>query len=208
MNHSDALTLLFPAELAGVFADDIALEGAALDSAQASAELILSESFPDSSSELLASWERVCGLTPAAGATMISRRDIVLQKLRERGGLSRDYFIALAAYYGWTITIDELLPFMAGWNRCGDRLYVDGVRWVWRVNVTGHEIYSFRTGESAAGERLTWWTPNVELQNLMNELKPAHTYVIFNYGEYIYDFLETMSGEIIETMSGEGIEVI
>jgi len=183
MNHSDALELLFPLPVDpdGTLADDLALEGKLLDAAQDSADNLLLEAFPDRSSMLLASWERVYKLTPSSDDPLQARRDAVIQKMRARGGLSRAYFIALAAVYGWTITIDELLPFMCGWNRCGDSLYIEGVRWIWRVNVSGQAVYSFRAGLSAAGERLTWWVADTVLESLFTELKPAHTYVIFNY---------------------------
>jgi uncharacterized protein YmfQ (DUF2313 family) len=175
------LRLLSPIELAGVFESDIDLEGAALDAVQESAEALLEEMYPDTAYELLADWERVYDIVPADGATLQSRRDAVVEKMRARGGLSRAYFIGLAAMHGWIITIDEMRAFTAGVSRCGDRLYVPGVRWIWRVNVGSQAIYRFRAGESTAGERLTWWVPNTELEDLLTELKPAHTAVIFNY---------------------------
>ncbi len=181
MTHEDVLNLLFPVQLTGMHAADVSLEGAALDEAQTSSELLITEMFPDVAHDLLTDWERVCALIPIDDAPLQTRRNAVLKKMREIGGLSRAYFIALAASSGWTITIDELLPFMAGWGRCGDRLYEEEVRWIWRVNVSGQGAYSFRAGSSVAGERLSWWTPNIELETLLEELKPAHTVVIFNY---------------------------
>lgn len=181
MIHEESLKLLFPVELSGVFEDDIALEGAALDIAQADGEMLLTEIFPDEAHNTLANWERVCGITSKSGQPLQYRRNAVLDKLRERGGLSKAYFIALAAIHGWTITIDELLPFMAGWNRCGDQLYEEEARWVWRVNVADTSAYYFRTGVSAAGERLSGWIANTTLEDMFEDLKPAHTAVIFNY---------------------------
>jgi uncharacterized protein YmfQ (DUF2313 family) len=183
MVHSDVLKLLFPlpVEADGVLADDFSLEGGQLDAAQSSAEALLLEAFPDQSTALLASWERVCGIVPGDDDPLQARRDAVVRILRSIGGLSRAYFITLAAVFGWTITIDEYLPFIAGWNRCGDYLYEEHVRWIWRVNVSGKAVYPFRAGLSAAGERLTWWVPNTVLETLFEELKPAHTHAIFNY---------------------------
>lgn len=181
MNHRDTLRLLFPAELTGVFDDDTALEGKHLDTVQASAECLLDEMFADRAYNLLTDWERVCALIPDPDAPLQARRDAVVKELRERGGLSRAYFIDLAASFGWVITIDELLPFMCGWGRCGDALCIEGVRWIWRVNVSGQAAYLFRAGISAAGERLCWWIADMALEGLFNDLKPAHTYVIFNY---------------------------
>jgi len=181
MSHSDVIRLLFPVELTGVSDDDIALEGEVLDSVEAQAKELLGEMFPEKSIRCLTDWERVCGLTPAADATLQSRRDNVVRKLRERGGLSRKYFIALAAAMGYTITIEELQPFMAGWSRAGDPLYEEEVRFIWRVNVAGQALYYFRAGLSTSGERLLWWPQVTALEDLFNNLNPAHTYIIFDY---------------------------
>jgi uncharacterized protein YmfQ (DUF2313 family) len=181
MSHNETLRLLFPTEIIGVFDDDILLEGKHLDAAQASAERLLLEMHPDQAYDLLTAWERVCGLNPKADAPLQSRRDAILRKLRERGGLSRAYFIDLAASFGWVITIDELSAFMAGWNRAGDHVYLEAIRWIWQINVFSDSVYSFRSGLSAAGERLAWWVENDALEALFEELKPAHTMVFFRY---------------------------
>lgn len=181
MSHADTLKLLFPVELTGVFDDDIALEGKQLDDAQASAEILLQEIFADKAYNLLTDWERVCGLTPGEDDPLQSRRDAIIRKLREIGGLSRDYFIALAASIGWTITIEELQPFMCGWNRCGDELNIEESIWIWRVTAADPAYYAFRAGLSCSGERLGSNPSADVLELLFNELKPAHTYVTFIY---------------------------
>ena len=181
MLHSAVLKRLFPAEILGVFSPDTEVEGAHLDAVQADAETILLEACPDKAMQLLAAWERVCGLAPLADEPLQARRDAVLRKLRERGGLSRAYFILLAATMGYTITIEELQAFRAGVNRCGDPLWIYDVLWIWRVHISGTPVYHFRTGQSAAGERLLWWTSASALEAVLTELKPAHTYIIFDY---------------------------
>jgi uncharacterized protein YmfQ (DUF2313 family) len=181
MLHKDTLKLLFPIELQGSFEKDIELEGKQLDNAQARAEQLLREMFPDNAYELLPDWERVCGLTPASDETLQMRINKVIRRLRELGGLSRAYFINLAASLGYTITIEELRPFMAGWGSAGDTLYIYESLWIWRVKISGQALYYFRAGQSAAGERLLWWPAQTALEDLLKELKPAHTYVIFDY---------------------------
>jgi uncharacterized protein YmfQ (DUF2313 family) len=162
MIHADTLKLLFPLELAGVFAGDIALEGAALDEAQASAELLLAEMFPDQADDLLTDWERICSITPASGSTLQARRDAVLTQIRFRAGQSRSFFIELAAAYGWTITIIEPQPFRAGESRCGDRIYIPEIVFVWRVFIPTVTVQP-------------------ALEAILNELKPAHTFIEFQY---------------------------
>ena len=181
MLHKNVLKLLFPIELTGDFEKDIELEGEHLDAAQTRAEELLKEMFPDQSYELLPGWERVCGLTPGSDDTLQLRREMVIKKLRELGGLSRPYFIQLAASLGYTITIEELRPFMAGIGRAGDALYIEAVIWIWRVKIAGQSLYYFKAGQSTAGERLLWWPVQTALENILNELKPAHTFIIFDY---------------------------
>ena len=183
----------------GVFGDDIELEGKFLDAAQARAEDLLKEMFPDTAYELLSRWEVICGVYPEAGDTLQLRRDRVEKRLREIGSMSIPYFLSLASYSevgygeggwgesGWggaeglSIRIEELHPFMAGWGRAGDELYVPEIIFCWRVRVAGRQVYKFRAGTSCAGERLTSWEADLALENLFNEFKPAHTYIIFDY---------------------------
>lgn len=184
MLHKDVLRLLFPLELTGDFDPDIEIEGKHLDDAQARAEDILKEMFPDQSSELLPHWERVCGFVTDTDEPLQKRRDRVINKLRELGGLSIPYFVSLAAALGYVITIEELTPFRVGVGRCGDRIYLHEVIFIWRVKTEGMSpLYYFRAGQSASGERLLWWTVDIqeELEGLIKELKPAHTYAIFEY---------------------------
>lgn len=181
MSHRDVLALLFPLELTGVFRRDTETEGFYLDLAQARAERLLAEMFPDTSAMLLSDWERVCGLIPGPDDPQQLRRDRVVRKLREIGGLSIPYFVLLAESMGYTIAIEELRPFMAGWGRAGDPLYVEEVRWIWRVRISGQSLYYYRAGQSAAGERLLWWPTLEELETALTNLKPAHTHIIFDY---------------------------
>lgn len=181
MSHKNVLKLLFPLGLDGVFNDDIEIEGDHLDAVQTRVEELLQEIFPEQSYELLTSWERVCGLTPAEADTLQKRRDAVVQKLRERGELTRAYYITITDRLGYTITIEEMQPFRTGVNRAGDTIYVDEIIFVWTVNVSGYSIYYFRAGESFTGERLLSWDAQTALEDVLNDIKPAHTFIIFNY---------------------------
>ena len=173
MSHSDVLKLLFPLELAGVFDADTALEGSHLDAVQVSAELVLREMLPQTASDTITDWERVCGLTPAETDTLQMRQIRVISKLRERGGLSIPFFTALAFDFGYTVTIEELL---AGTDGLGD----EGI-FRWRVTFTNTPLYYFRAGQSRAGDRLVDGPLADALEGLFTELKPAHTQVIFAY---------------------------
>jgi len=144
---------------------------------------LIDEAFPDTTTELLPDWERVAGLPDACGeiaGTIQERRRDLLAKLTARGGQSRQYFIDLAAQLGFTITISEFRPFRVGMNAVGEPLY--GADWwfVWQVNASETTYTYFRTGASSIGEPLRTWG-NHRLECVVDQLKPAHTIVIFSY---------------------------
>lgn len=173
MSHKDVLKLLFPLDLGGVFDADLALEGAYLDAAEASADLLLREMLPQSAGDGIADWERVCGIISDSSDTLQMRQARVVAKLRERGGLSIPHFTALAASWGYTVVIEELT---GGTDGTGD----DGL-FRWRVNFASTALYYFRAGQSRAGERLVDGPLATAMEGLFTELKPAHTQVIFAY---------------------------
>ncbi|OGQ60734.1 MAG: hypothetical protein A3J24_06365 [Deltaproteobacteria bacterium RIFCSPLOWO2_02_FULL_53_8] len=103
--------------------------------------------------------------------------------IRATGGMTRDYYIGLAAALGYAITIEEFMPFMAGWSEVGvDSLYTEDSVYVWQVNVLNSNTpeYRFEVGVSRAGDRLLYFS-DVFFEALFNRLKPAHTAVVFAY---------------------------
>lgn len=182
-SNLEALRLLFPLDLGGDHAGDQLVEGAALDAAQAAGDALVSEMFPYTATWSLPSWERVYAVVPASGEPLQSRRDKVVAKMREKGGLSIAYFTSLCEALGFQVEIEEPLPFMAGWAAAGDELFVPEIVHQWGVLILNQPIYQFRAGESGAGEALLWWSPQTHLENLINKLKEADTYVYFVYSE-------------------------
>lgn len=188
MMHAELLALLLPPESYAprgrALRAELCAEGAALDTSQKRADTVKGAITPLNAEQLLPDWERICGITPPAGGVYQQRLQAVLAKLAETGGLSIPYFIHLAAGVGFQITIDEPSPFRAGSSRAGQRLTGEEVIWVWRVNVRGSatRTYRFRAGVSRAGERLTYASEPV-LETVLNDLKPAHTLVVFTYQE-------------------------
>lgn len=186
MSHADLLAMLLPpvsyTPTATVLASELAAEGQALDSAEDSADGVVAAVTPYFAGQLLPDWERVCGITPPAGAGYQQRQQAVLAKLAETGGLSIPYFKKLAAGMGYQITIDEPQPFRAGAGRVGNRIQLADIVWVWQVTVqgTGSRFYRLRVGQSVAGERLGQFGDAV-IEAVLNELKPAHTFVYFIY---------------------------
>lgn len=188
MSHAQLLALLLPpgsyAPAGSGLKAELAAEGQALDVTLVSAERAKGAITPFFAEQLLPDWERVCAITPPAGAGYQQRLQAVLAKLAETGGLSIPYFTRLAAGMGYQITINEPQPFRAGVNRTGDQLWTADILWVWQVVVHGDTTLAFRfqAGLSAAGECLTAFGDPV-IESVFNDLKPAHTFVYFAYQE-------------------------
>jgi len=184
MSHKQILAQLLPLELSGDNDTDLAVEGTILDRAMDSADSLLGEMFPYSSSRLLMAWERVTGIIPLVDEPVQRRRDKVIRQLRTLGDIKKPYFEALLASLGYSMTIQEYIPSMSGWTGAGDELIPDGIPeilFMWNCHIHNKSVYRFRSGMSAAGERLTWWVPDTAIEDLLTELRPAHVALIFSY---------------------------
>lgn len=164
----------------------LAALGAEMDRVDARGMDLIGEIDPRSTLELLADWERVCGLPDACSAelatTLQERRAGLVEKLTSVGGSSKAYFIALAEAMGYAIEIDEFRPFVAGVGRCGDALGGGhAVRHQWRVRVTGARYTAFRAGASQCGDLLGKIVRAEDLECKFKRLKPAHTHLIVSY---------------------------
>lgn len=153
---------------------------------EARADFLAVDLVPISTLELLPDWERVAGLPDKCSGeleqTIQGRRNALVAKLASTGGQSKGYYVEVARQLGYEITISEFKPFRAGMSSAGDPL-TNTKDWIytWRVNGYETTVINFRSGISAAGEPLRSWG-NSALECKINQLKPAHTYVIFSYG--------------------------
>lgn len=149
------------------------------------AELI-EEFDPRTTNELLTDFERVYGLPDpcleGATQTVVERRNALVAKVVNLGGQSRAYFIALADALGYTITITEFSPFVAGGSEAGDPLTNGDWAFAWQVNAPETTVTEFRVGLSGCGDPLRSWG-NELLECVIDRQKPAHTFVLFAYGE-------------------------
>ncbi|GAB6124336.1 YmfQ family protein [Humidesulfovibrio idahonensis] len=187
MNHAELLTLLLPKPYEAtdpVLAASLAAEGAALDAAHASVQVVAEGISPAGADGLwLADWERVLGLpdTCAGGyaQTQAERIAAALSKMRQRGGQSRAYFIGVAKALGYEITIEEH-PVYTCASPCNQPICDEPWSFVWTVRGPAVTVREF-TCQSGCADPLASWG-NALLECLINRLKPAHTHVIFAYG--------------------------
>ena len=170
------------------------------------ADLLERESDPRKTIELLPEWERAWGLPdpcfPSA-TTIGERQRMLVLYMTWLGGQSRQYFIDLMAWLGYTIEIQEFAPFMAGISQVGDtrptkldehgvrvidtsknfRWYIgpDTLRFYWTIEVGQVGLIWFRAASGQAGvdPHLKFAVPE-ELQCLLNRWKPAQTAVVMD----------------------------
>ncbi len=146
----------------------------------ARAAALLDEAFPPTTLELLPEWEASFGLpdgcTDVATSTTERRNAVVA-----RGGQSVPYIIQVAAALGFTVTVEEFTPFTAG-GRAGTPLYGEAWAHTWRIRAPAVTVTTFRAGQSCAGDPLRAWGNEV-LECVIGSIRPAHTLVLFAYGE-------------------------
>ena len=124
---------------------------------------------PETTVELMPVWLADWGLPDCClpqGATLQQEREQLLAKIAAVGYADANYYIAIAAALGWTITITE--------GTAGS--------FTWTINA--HRVAPvqvFRAGENRAGDLLEQFAHNTELECVMNRIKPAHTVLIFSY---------------------------
>ncbi|KGQ36507.1 YmfQ family protein [Gallibacterium genomosp. 1] len=168
------------------FKAQCAVDGQAFDRLQASAEAILKVIEPATSNELLADWERLCGITTDVSKTYSERVKRVIIQLNALGGLSIPYFLRLAESIGYTIQIKEFSPLKNDLPNAGDipiqNSPTERLIFMWRVTVINGDdnIIYFRAGQSLAGDRLVDFGDPI-IEEFFKDLKPAHTYCYFAY---------------------------
>jgi uncharacterized protein YmfQ (DUF2313 family) len=166
--------------------------------AQRADDLLVVESDPRSTIELLEDWERAFGLPDPCAAeplTIADRQRTLVNRITAEGGQSVAFFKAVAAALGYTIAVHEFSPFMCGVSRVGDTRSVDepddGHRWevgpqsmrfYWTVKLSATRLSWFRVASGQVGVdphlRIALAT---DLECVIRRWKPAHTEVLFDY---------------------------
>jgi uncharacterized protein YmfQ (DUF2313 family) len=138
---------------------------------------------PATADAMLADFERVlgpdpCGLDDAAGA-LGKRRLQAWRRWTRKGGASAAYFIALAAAYGITITVETCWPTEAG-DECGAELINAPEQFVWVVSLPLIWVTDAECGVTVCGDYLGEFGLS-PIECLIRRYKPAHTTVVFSY---------------------------
>ena len=191
MQHSNALKQLYPPVSYNIngehFIAQCEVDGSAFDRLQQSAEEVLAAIEPATSNQMLADWERVCGIKTDLSKSYQERVKRVIVQLNAVGGLSIPYFTRIAESIGYQIQIKEFSPLQNDLPNPGDLVQFrneprESLIYMWRVTVLNGDdnIVYFRAGSSFAGDHLVKFGDPI-IEEFFRDLKPAHTYCYFAY---------------------------
>lgn len=191
MQHTNALKQLYPPVSYNIngehFIAQCEVDGNAFDRLQQSAVGILSVIEPATSNQMLADWERVCGIKTDLSKSYQERVKRVIVQLNAVGGLSIPYFTRIAESIGYQIQIKEFSPLQGDLPNPGDLVQFrneprESLIYMWRVTVLNGDdnIVYFRAGSSFAGDHLVEFGDPI-IEEFFRDLKPAHTYCYFAY---------------------------
>ena len=126
------------------------------------ADLLERESDPRKTIELLPDWERNWGLPDPcyqSPQSIAERQLALIMRMTMQGGQSREFFIAIAAQIGYTITITEYRTFVCGIDRVGDaRVYgATGAPDPLMYNEWGNPVMDDNGDEPVAEGELSEW---------------------------------------------------
>jgi uncharacterized protein YmfQ (DUF2313 family) len=181
-------------------------------------QLLEIESDPRTTTELLPDWERNWGLPDPCmkdpPTSLDERRQALVTKMTSIGGQSRQYFIDVAKQYGYEITITEYAPYMTGVSLVGDTRGLDNktppddyrwrlgppeMRYYWTVHVSATKLTYFHCNSSQCGiDRLLRIGLADDLECILDELKPAHTDIVFDYSPLeALDFTQSFNSQYL-----------
>jgi uncharacterized protein YmfQ (DUF2313 family) len=167
--HRWVLQQLTPLALGATHVTDMIVEGAHLDQAEDHAAELLEEMFPDSAEGLLDDWERLLGLPdPCTGRPvgLAARQAAAAAKWGEKRSLASPYLVSVAGLLGIAVTVTSYAARRYGQARMGGRYQAR--RWATSLTVHAPGL--------AAEQRLY-------LECAISRLRPAHTYLHFDYEE-------------------------
>ena len=199
---AEPLRLLLPRGAAWGTSDNAALDRNsvlyrlwdALGSGYAAAYKMLFDVVMESTSVTMAAslddWENELG-RPDPGLGVRGARMARIKAVRTRvlatAMVTPTDFIQLAAAIGYSVTIEEPLPFECGMSECGGDDEIAGslagqIEFDWIVRIDGTPVRYFEAGISECGtDALTDWDPAQDIECLFRRIAPAWTRPIFHY---------------------------
>lgn len=122
---------------------------------------LLPDAFPSTTVDLLTEWQSALAQPDPAGPTpanLAQAQQFVAAKFSLPGGQSVASFLAFAAAYGFSITVDQRAPFRAGQSRAGQQCGTTDWFYAWYIHLP---------------------TADSSFSGLFAEIAPAHTVLDF-----------------------------
>jgi uncharacterized protein YmfQ (DUF2313 family) len=173
---------VWPRDVDSVIAQTIACLAPTYERQTQSLQDLLADAFPSNPVQLLPEWEATLGLpNPFAGVQTIPQRQAqVLQKFANDGGQSVPYFLSVIESLGFTgATITEYTPFCANVGVANGILYGQAWAFGWTVTIPNLSVQYFETNFSAANDALFTLIGTSELEYVIHQYAPAHSYPMF-----------------------------
>lgn len=130
------------------------------------------ETFPDWLDEWGLPDECILAWSEANDSTL---RNLLLWKIKTVGSLNWKYFVDLAGFFGYIVTIDEFFKHTVR-SRVTDVLASERWPHTWRVNVLSAQgaAMTYHEVRGDAKEPLAWWG-DLLIECLIKRYTPAHT---------------------------------
>ena len=152
MPRGDALTRELDTDwsnLLGVLAEEFAR-------VDARAHALIEEIDPQTTTELIAEWERVTGLPDCAplGPTLGARRSDVVHRLTVLGSLTPQFLVDELAQLGFTVVLTEFECFEVGFSQVGEELADEGAWFFIDIETDEVAVFEAEIGAFTVGEPL------------------------------------------------------
>ena len=151
--------------------------------AHAAADTLIDEANPARTQAMLADWLRVAGVPDQCVEQPLNAaesRTHLLRSIADSGTPTPAYFVALAAAFGFSVSITEFIPHSVE-DDVEAPIYDLPWAHAWQVNSPLEGSVVPITVEDDAETPIESWMANTVLECLFQRLKPAHTTVIFSY---------------------------
>ena len=186
--HGELLRALLPPVSYDPNAERVArsltADGLTLDRVHAASMDVLNGLRPFQFLAWMERYEEVYGLPMPCFYGPLTMDERILQlaiALKERAGISASFYYWLAEIFGYSITIEEFTPFVAG-SCAGQALSNGNWKYAWSVRTLETPVRQFRAGRNSAGDPLKQWGDE-RFECLFKHFAPAHVVTLFAYGQ-------------------------
>ena len=179
MGNKAVIEKLFALPMGGDFDALTIVLGDIFDEVDAEIDSLLLEASPSTALDTFDQWLKDYSLAFDSADTIAWKRQVLLARMNELGGLSIPYYVDMAARYDEVVAIRDSIVFKFG-DKFGGTFY--GAEHVHSFVLTLKEQhrFPFKFGDKFGGKFLSYDKRN-SMEELFQRLKPAHTKIFFKY---------------------------